>query len=244
VKFDPKRLKLERVNVEATYHATWTFSGLKGVIAERWAHGPIFGAVTELGTTQMNLTPAPGEDEKQQEDLRLIGVLGYRTSGLVAEGGHWTGRARDIANEWFKDIYSALKPERTVVVKVELVGLYPIRDAWRATQRLRLRYYQDEALTEFAGGSHTHAAVEVFASDDRPQRSLIMGVLGPPHRGLFFTFPKKGRDDRWWMALRVSHQITEDRGIEDPLDTIHLVLESALKDWERVAREAFPGIVE
>jgi hypothetical protein len=238
-RFDPKRLRVERVHVEATYHAAYSFYGLKGAIAERWAHGPVFGAVGEAGSGQLNMTPATGSG-----DDRLVGVLGIRASAVLGEGKRWAASAPDVAEELFKDIYTALKPKRTVAVKTDLFGLYPIRDPYRASQLLRARYYQDKALLDFAGTSRPHAAVEVFVPDDQGgQQSLIMGVYGPPHQGLYLTFPDKDRDAKWWMGIRIVRMVKSEEGINDPLATISQTIEGAMSDWSRISRDELPAVV-
>jgi hypothetical protein len=240
MRFDPKKLRLERLTIDSTYHSTYTFHGLKGAIAERWAHGPIFGAVAEIGTQQLNLSPVVDDviDEK------FFGYIGIRTSGLVAEGKTRTRELPEIAGPWFEDIYAALKPRRTVAIKAELFGLYPLTDPWRATQKLRRRYYQDDALSELAGAQRTHAAVEIFASDEQPQRTIIVGVYGPPHKGAYFMSTDKRRDSHWWMGVRIAHAAKDDDGLSEPLTIINDVLQSALMEWERVGRNVLPNVVD
>jgi hypothetical protein len=238
--YDPKKLRLERVKLDVTYHATYTFYGLKGVIAERWAHGPIFGAVGEVGTGQLNLSPASGEGV----DERIVAVAGIRTSGLVAEGRQWAPQAMDLGNRWFADIYKALNPKRTVSVTVEFFGLYPVRDEQRATQRLRERFYQDERLEDLAGKGPFHAAVEIMAHDEKTFRTIVLGVVGPPHAGMFFTFEDKQRDSQWAMGVRLHYAHRDPEGIEDPLATLAASMKSAEHDWERIGRRIFPAVVD
>jgi hypothetical protein len=235
--FDSKKLRLERVKIDMSYHATYTFYGLKGAIAERWAHGPIFGAVGEVGTGQLNLTPSGGDE-------RMVAVAGIRTSSLIAEGEQWPTLAVDIGLRWFEDIYRALNPQRTVSAVVEFFGLYPVREPARASQRLRDRFYDDQRLKDLAGEGPFHAAVDVLASDDMPTRTIVLGVVGPPHAGLFFTFEDKERDSSWFMGLRVSHVYRDDEGIQHPLDTLSSTVASARQDFDRVARRVLPAVVD
>jgi hypothetical protein len=237
--FDLEKLRIERINTEISYHATYTFYGLKGVLAERWAHGPIFGAVGELGTAQLNLTPQSGENL----DERLVAVVGLRACALLAEGPRWTQDARPIAREWFEDVYTVLKPQRTVTVRTEVLALYPIRDPYAATRHLVSGYYQDDKLTAFTGSERYLAAVETFSPDENPQKTLIMGVIGPPHRNQFFTFPDPQRDEHWWMGLRFNYGVVDEDGIADPLAGLATELEQVFSDLNRLARSALPSLV-
>jgi hypothetical protein len=236
--FDLDKLQIEKVNLEVSYHMTYTFYGLKGVIAERWAHGPVFGAVGESGTGQLNLTPASGVDE------RLVGVIGIRTSAFLAEGAHWTSDARTIAASWFDDIFTVLKPQRTVYYRAEVLALYPVRDPYAATRRLAERYYQSTALDTLTNADRYVAAVEFMAPEEEPKRGVVLGLLGPPHRGMgYFTFENPERDSEWWAAIRVNFIHRDEDGIQDPLERLQEALDGGYSEVSRIARAALPAIV-
>jgi hypothetical protein len=239
VPFDRRQLRLERVKLDTAYHAAYSFYGLKGAIAERWAHGPIFGAVGEVGSGQLNLTPASEEGA----DERILGIAGIRASVLIAEGKRWTSEASLIGLQWFEDIYTVLKPQRTVSLSAEFFGIYPVRDPVQVSQRLRLRYYQDDPLTELVGAERFHAAVEVFASDENPMRTIIVGVVGPPHRGQYFTFDNPRREARWWLGARLIYAEASEDGIAEPLEKLSRAAEAAQSDWERLSRTVFPPLI-
>lgn len=237
--FDLDKLRIERVNAEVTYHAAYTFYGLKGVIAERWAHGPIFGAVGEAGTGQLNLTPASGPDV----DQRLVGVLGIRASGLLAEGPHWASQAETIAKSWFEDIFTALRPQRTVRYRADVIAIYPIRDPYAPTRRLVDRYYQRDHLEALTQDDRYVAAVEFFAIDEQPKRSVTLGALGPPHKGLYFNFENAERDRAWWLGIRVSLVEEDLEGIAEPATRLHDAIKASYAEISRLARAALPAIV-
>jgi hypothetical protein len=238
--FDPKRLRLERFNVEWAYHATYTFFGLKGAIAERWAHGPIFNAVAEVGTNQLNLTPNSEEEDYE----RLVAVAGLRASAVVGEGRRRAGQAQELWRRWLEDVHEALDPVRSVRAAADVIGLYPIRDEWKATQKIKLRYSQPDALESLAGVPNFHTAAEIFDTDGRRNRTIVMGVLGPPHRGQYFTFERPQRDDRWWLAARVLYSLIDEEGIADPLVALDEAVLTVTSDWKRISESVFPGLVD
>ena len=237
--FELEKFHIERVNVEVHYHASYTFQGLKGVVAERWAHGPLFGAVSEPGPDQLNLVP-PSE----VEDQRLVAVLGLRASGLLAEGPKWTSQAPKIANEWIRDVFTALKPQRTIRVVSELLGLYPISDPYAATRRLIGRYYNGDELTSLAGRDRFLAAVDIFAPSEEATTTLVIGAIGPPHRGLFFNIPNEERDRQWWMGIRANYVVYEEEGVADPSGVLAKALDSSYSEVSRAVRTAFPAITD
>lgn len=243
--FELDQLRVERVSLEIGYHATYTFYGLKGVLAERWGHGPIFGAVGEAGTGQINLTPVASEGQ----DERLLGVAGIRASALIAEGP-WARRVKEVAQPWFEDVLTVLKPQRVVSYKVEVFGVCPIKgDPVRVSERLRARYYDEEALRTVIGEDlePQHAAVEVMWSGADYVRSMVLGVVGPPHTsrflGSFFAFPSAERDQSWGLGARLVYAGSSEEGFDAPLDDLMRTLEDQLHEWSRVGRATFPQLV-
>jgi hypothetical protein len=240
VRFDPKRLRVERFNVEWGYHATYTYYGLKGAIAERWAHGPVFGAVGEIGSGQLNLTPATEDDDYE----RLIAVAGIRTSALLGEGKRRAAQAQELWPSWLGDIASALKPLRSVRTTADIIGLYPIKDEWKATQRIKLRYNQQDALETLAATPRFHTAPEIFETDGRRHRTIIMGVLGPPHKGQYFAFENRQRDSRWWLAVRLQCTVADEAGLDEPLGVLEDTVAAVTSDWKRISETIFPELVD
>jgi hypothetical protein len=240
---DLGRLKIERYQVELSYHATWTFSGLKGILGEKWAHGPIFGAYAEVGTGQVNLTPAP-----EVEDQRLTAVAGIRASGLLAEGNYWTRRAKQIGQEWLQDVVELLKPQRVVGMRHEMFGLYPIRNPEAVTRRLVTKYYNAEEFTRALGDSNegAYTALDVFAPerDGAPARSFIVGVVGPPHKGMFFTHDDAARDKAWWMGVRLNQFLSNEDGIDNPLAGLESMISGAEKEFRRIVTTTLLSLVD
>jgi hypothetical protein len=118
-----------------------------------------------------------------------------------------------------------------------------VRDPHAATRRLISRYYNADALSAFAESDRFFAAVDVIAADEQPQRSAIMGVVGPPHRGAYFTFPDDDRDSRWWMGLRLHYGAHDEDGIPDPLATLRTSLDGLYGDVSRLARSGLAAIL-
>ena len=73
--FRADQLVIERLDVQLTYHSAYTYWSLKGVLAERWAHGAIFGAYGEQ-PQQISLQPSP--EHGQSADSRRLRAEGQR----------------------------------------------------------------------------------------------------------------------------------------------------------------------
>jgi hypothetical protein len=249
VAYNPADLRLERVSIEVAYDAAFLFWNLRGVIAERWGHGPVFGAMGEA-QNQVNLSPAAEEGV----DARIQGVYGLKASALLAEGPDWTAQARGIAEQWFPDVFDVLAPRKTVRMNVQLFGLYPLENAGQAVQasrRMRSRFYRnDNLLAAFPDRlaeqrDSLHAAINWIAIEEGRQNSLIAGIVGPVHAGLFFTYPKPERDEAWWVGvnLTLSEFNTED-GIEPEVERLQQLVADAYADYDSVSaavlREVIP----
>jgi hypothetical protein len=247
--FDRGQLRLERFQAQVTYHAAYAFWNLRGVLAERWAHGPIFGATNEV-PQQVTLLPARGEEGT---DASLQAAYGLRASGVIGEGPKSTAEAQKIASDFIDDALTALNPKRVVKVEVSLFGLYPLDDQAEASRRLRSIFYGDsEALTRVLPPTvrnqreKWHSAVDFIVpeTDEGTGLSVVIGPVGPPHRGSFFSVPNADRDTRWWMGFRVDRRRVEERGIRDPGVALSRIMSGVLEEYEHVAgtvlREILP----
>jgi hypothetical protein len=230
VPYNPAELRLEKIEVGTGYDAAFMFWNLRGVIAERWAHGPYFGSMGELGTQQVNLSPGPEEDDK-----RCTAVYGLKEAGFLAEGPKWTEAARDLAPKWLADVHEVLKPRRTVRVTSQCFAIYPVDNPEQVSRRLRGHFYRNDHLraslpNELAKKHQDrfHAAIDWLVLEGTARTSLVAGVVGPPHQGTFFTFSDEERDQRWWMGFNlVMGDVNTGNGIERPVSRARDMLAKA-----------------
>jgi hypothetical protein len=245
--FDRGQLRLERFTAQVTYHAAYAFWNLRGVVAERWAHGPIFGATNEV-PQQVTLLPAQGEEGA---DASLQAAYGLRASAVTGEGPKRTAEARKIASDFIGDALTALNPKRVVRVEVSLFGLYPLDDVVDASRRLRSIFYGDsQALARVLPPTvrnqrgKWYSAIDFIVpeTDEGTGLSVIVGPVGPPHRASFFSVPDSDRDSRWWMGFRVERRRVEERGIRDPRVALSRISSGVMEEYEHVARTVVPEI--
>lgn len=239
--FDEKKLRLERVSLETVYHAAYQFWNLRGVLPERWAHGPTFNGY-RAGPDFVHLTPST-----DAEDARLVGAFGLRNAGLVAEGSYWTAGASSLAEKWLADVYKTLEPRRTTRIKAQITALYPTPDPDKVSRNLRGRFYDDEELQKLVPDrfSSFHAAIEGLCVDGDPPMSFVVGVYGPPHQldGLF-TFPDDARDSTWWLCARLVSMVASNEGFDDPVRNALDTLNQLTSDYSRIVRTTFPSLVD
>ncbi len=237
--WNKKKLRIERLEVSVAYHSAYTYWSLKGVLAEQWAHGPVFGAFNE-NPAQVTLSPP-----LEESDRRIAVLYGLKNAGINAEGPKWAPEAPALGEAWLSDVYKVLKPKKTTRARVDLIGLHPISDPDRVSQLIRARFYNDGELSKVVPehfGSF-HSAVEGIASAHDPRISFVMGVVGPVHENQFFAFPDPDRDSRWWLGLRLAYQYADDEGIDNPLEIVRDTVGMARNDFASISSKAFPSIM-
>jgi hypothetical protein len=246
VPFNAALLRLERFQAEIAYHAAYNYWNLRGVLAERWAHGPVFGAANEA-THQVTLTPAVGKGD----DTRLWAVYGLRASGLNAEGETRVREARNLVQNWITDCVAVLQPKRTVRANVSLTALYPVDDIGEASKRLRAAYYREGSLEDvFPASLHEyrqsfHSALDFLVplDDEGSGVSVIIGAIGPPHRGTFFVDADEERDDEWWMGMKYERRRVELEGLKDPVAVASKMARRSVSDLQEIAAAVLPSVV-
>jgi hypothetical protein len=241
--FNLDRLQLARMQVDVNYHVAFTYWSLKGVIAERWGHGPLFGSFVDLGN-QVTLSRAP-EHGIPRNDLQAY--YGIQASGFNAEPVSDRKAAQVDAVSWIGDVLTVLKPQRVVRVLVNLLGLYPVTNIRRASERLRERFYNEAELRKVLptrDEAGFHSAIESILVDGDRQTTIVVGAVGPPHKGFYFATPNEERDNRWWMGVRAFGVIARDEdGISDASAELRRLLDQTYADYMRAARTSLPTIV-
>jgi hypothetical protein len=73
--------------------------------------------------------------------------------------------------------------------------------------------------------------------------SVIVGAVGPPHRGSFFVRPDSDRDAGWWMGFRIERRHVEEGGFQDTRRALTTVLRMGTADYEHVTDAVLQEIV-
>jgi hypothetical protein len=242
--FSLKNLRIERYQADINYNAAFTFWSLKGVLAERWGHGPLFGAWTDL-PQQVTLTPPAAEPGRAPKQIQ--GYYGINQSGFNFEQVDDVPYARDQSLAWLTDVVDVLQPQRVTRVMVNWFAIYPISNAQRASKRLRDRFYVGSEVSKLTPQDRYpefHSAIESFLVNGPEQLTVVVGVVGPPHKGAYLTGPDPVRDRRWWMAVRVTVIRLDEEGIDDPINRLRDMIATSKRDLDRVVTTALPSIVD
>jgi hypothetical protein len=231
--------ELARMQVDVGYHAAFMFWGLKGVVAERWAHGPTFGAWTDLGNqVNLNQSSSPAEVTK-------TAYYGINASGFNAEPVENRTETEAEAVSLIADVMEVFKPKRVTRISCTWWGLLPVKDPARTSEKLRERFYQEKEiealLPEGRELGDIHNSAEFFTDDGRKNCTLVLGVVGPPHKGYYFAIPNEKRDSSWHLGLRyTSNIIDDDDGIAEPVAALRALLDEAYSDYRHAAKRVLP----
>lgn len=192
--FRADQLRLERLQTEVHYHSAYNFLSLKGALAERWAHGPVFGAFADLGQ-HVVLSPASDSGE------RIQGSYGLKSAALDVERVERRQEARDLTENWLGDVLAVLQPKRTVRMSALVFGLYPIENPDQASRLLRDEFFQSGKLNRLKPERFAsyHSALNGLLLLGDTQTSYVLGAVGPPHKGTFSASPTQAATSagRW-----------------------------------------------
>ena len=239
-------MRFERFSVDMAYHSAYTYLSLKGVLAERWAHGPLFGAFTEAAA-QITLSP-PAAEPGGAAPRSVQAFYGLKATGFLYEQLR-RNELSDVTGDavsWLGDVNTVLTPRRVVQVNVGWFLLHPIENAERSSRLLRDRYYNGTNAARLKPeryGSY-HSAVENVVTQGRDMYTIVLGVVGPPHKGQFFTYEDPARDGRWWMGLRTGWWCRDEEGIEDPVDRVREMVSQSRVDVIALARVGFSSVID
>ncbi|HEY1848604.1 MAG TPA: hypothetical protein VGG37_05335 [Opitutaceae bacterium] len=222
------------------YHAAYNYLSLKGVLAERWAHGPVFGAMADQGN-QVTLTPEGGF-----KDDRVDAIYGLRGSSFDRELIEDEKATYEQAGQWLNDVLAVLKPKRVTRLVAHWFALYPLSNkdaALAANRRLKVHYFRDgvDALQP-QDYEANFSAVSGGSTRGDLMWSYEFGIVGPQHKGAFFGVADDDRDSRWWMGLKFNLNRSNDDGIDEPSTAIEALLQEGAGEYERLVQAAMSSI--
>jgi hypothetical protein len=120
--FDSRRLTLRHFDVQIFYDAAFLYFNTKGLLAERWAHGPVFAGFNDRGETVLL---RPGIEDV----MDIAGIYGLKTSAFMWERIDGTaGQAKDLMRRWFADCSKVLQPRRIARTYAKVMFSYPLNE--------------------------------------------------------------------------------------------------------------------
>ncbi len=99
---------LRKLELQMAHQPSFLFWDLKGAVAERWSHGPHFGAVADQGN---QITLQSDEEQDAKGHGHRAGVAGIMVSNFVWEMPPQRLSAGEVSVEWLRDCVTAFKPK-------------------------------------------------------------------------------------------------------------------------------------
>jgi hypothetical protein len=227
--YDVRRLKLRKLELQMHYHAAYQFWNLKGVIAEKWGHGPHFGAYSE-SSNEVRLTVAAGKPSP------LVGVYGLRVSAFGAEHQRFED-ASGLAVEWMSDCLETLRPILVNRLVLRLYYAYPVHDAQRVSQALASEYPGVEQLWDSEAYDTVHGGLQsqqIRSLEDGGQKvtSVIFGAYSPNQQREWFNVVD-AYDGPWTLGFHYfQERRSSDAGFSDRQSEIdQLIKEARAESW-------------
>lgn len=218
--YEKKRLQLRKYEVHIGYHAAYLFWNLRGVLAEKWAHGPHFNAYGNEPDT-VRLTVKAGAPSS------LVGLYGLRASAFVSEDRDAT-EMRRLAQEWLADCLTVLQPKRVTRMVVREFYSYPATKPVKVSQAVEGAF---PGLSGFGdlGTEEVHRAVQYqtqrSSGGSVAVETAVFGVYGPEQAREFFGVPREG--DEWGLGLNFYTAVTRESGIMAPTEELPAFIEEA-----------------
>jgi hypothetical protein len=102
---------LRRYELQVAYDTAFLFMNFRGLVGERWGHGPYFNAWGEQ--------PGQVTFTSSATDQSLTGVVGIRVSSLIWHSPDTRDQAASLAENFLADCVEVVKPRtvRNIIVK-------------------------------------------------------------------------------------------------------------------------------
>ena len=221
--YDVRRLKLRKLELQMHYHAAYQFWNLKGVIAEKWGHGPHFGAYSEA-SNEVRLTVASGSPSP------LVGVYGLKVSAFAAEHQKFED-ASELAVEWMSDCLETLRPVLVNRLILRLFYAYPVRDEQRVSHAFASEYPGVEQLWDSESYDTVHGGLQsqqIRSVEDGGQiaTSVIFGAYSPNQPREWFNVVDAD-DAPWTLGF---HYFQERRSPDDGFSNRQSEIDQLMKE--------------
>jgi hypothetical protein len=196
---------LRRYEIQILYDTAFLFLGTRGVVAEKWGHGPYFEAWSEqpgqITLTQSAAVPSP-----------LLGIMGIRVSLVVWQTPKSRESASALSSEFLSDCIQAFQPQaiRRVIIKMHYIS------PTTQPQALNAKLLQDHpTIAQIIPDGHdeTYSGVMFNAlshhRDDQIRSMCTLGIYSKEATQQFFGYEDED-DPEWAMGCFIEyHRIGE-----------------------------------
>ena len=231
---------LRRLDLSVTYQPAFLFWNLKGVLAERWAHGPYFGAVQDQGN-QITLLPDPEQKGTAGEPNAVGGIA---ISAFTWESPPSLGTSSGVAVEWLTDVLTALDPKTVVRIWGRQHWVLPLRNPAAVQSAIVANL---PALSEHVPNGYGAPYSGLSFNADRHIAnvtrllSVHVGIIRPGTSKTYWSSPSPD-DDQPMLGIFVEVTDTAPDTIPDPKRALRELSTALENDARHVLTRMIPRI--
>ncbi len=237
--YQPKNLYLRRFEVQVHYDAAYLYWNLRGVIAEKWGHGPLFGGYGEMAD-RTTLSLGVGENAD------VVGVYGLKFIAWNWERMADIDEGKELALEWVHDCLQVLTPQVVKRVFVRLQYAYPVGATRTKVEKQMRNEFEGLDLFNPAGYAEIVHGAQFQAHKEsdgvKVVASGIFGLYSPEQAEELFN-SKQDVDTDWCLGLFYDRNEMCDDGFNDPLATLIAAIDTAFKETKEVIDDRLIGVV-
>jgi hypothetical protein len=228
-------VNLRRFEIVVNYSAAFLFWNLRGILAEKWAHGPHFGAFSDQGPSQFTLTADAGPMDQpigaNESKVRTAGMAGLRQSSFVWEDPIRQKAAEEIGLQWLTDVIDVAKPKVVQRIHIRRYHSKSIRRPDAVQKKI-----DDEFLSgNSVGPPNYHHKFNGVAFQYREHDLTTtgqFGIWGNNQTSQWFMGPSPN-DKEWNLGLFMDFMLDSKAGFDDPLSELNnLITQSRTESAE------------
>jgi hypothetical protein len=194
---------LRRYEIQVAYDTAFLYLGTRGVVAEKWGHGPYFQAWSEQ-PGQITLT------QTADATSQLSGVLGIRISLVVWQKPKSRESASQLSCEFLSDCVKAFQPQNIRSVGVKLHYISPTEQPQVLNAKL-LEEHPTLAQIIPPGHETTYSGLmfnaELHDRDDQIRSSCNLGIYPKEASQQYFGYEDED-DPQWAMGCFIEYHRT------------------------------------
>jgi hypothetical protein len=228
---------LRRFEIVMSCSASFFFWSLRGALAEKWGHGPHFGAWTEA-QNQFTLLPQADMSTAERKMAAMAGII---TSSFLWECPEVPAYAEQLAQEWLSDVLETLTPQTVNRVQIRRYFSVPLHDGDEVQRTLDAEY--PDLLAFSHEGYSTQFRGATFQNRRRFQDKALtatgtFGIWSKDQRQSWFNY-EVPEDREHNLGLFLDHVwLAEDPGFPDPSAAIRDLVDLSRREGQsmRAAR--------
>lgn len=237
--YEQNKLRLRRFETQINHHSAFLFWNLKGVMAEKWAHGPHFGAYQQE-PDRLVLTKKAGQPSD------LVAICTLKGSAFISEDMLYP-KIQPLVESWFADCIEVFQPRVVNTLNQKVFYAYPVKDAEKVNG-LVLKQYPglgtfppDDYEERFAAAQFQVRRTEKGEHITTPG---IFGMYSPEQSKILFSTRVADFDEQWNLGLSYeTTRTSQPKGFDEPMGALNRFLDAAYKESKQLVNRTIARVL-